>query len=523
MATVVSAPGKFDVDATGTHFDEARFEMGKATMEDTTFLVDSGSLILPTDVLGCKLWLRSDLGITKDGSDNVSEWADQSGNGNDLLQATPANQPNWVDAQLSGYPAIRFNGTSDSMQSSAFSSLSQPLEVLVVAKHLGGGTGNNYLIDGNSNTMVIYNAKDGYLRAYAGAFFVGPAWDYLSWNLIDMLFYSTSSEARLNGGEPTTGNVGTYATTKFTLCAYGNGGQNGNYDLVEVIVYNAELSAPDRDNLEKYLNARYFGGAGISGHIFTATKSIVDEVHVGDAVIKNVTKPSVDGAHIGDPTRTMSITKPTADEVHVGDPTRILEITKPIADETHVGDAAIKNITKPIADVAHISDSQIKEATKVAIGEEAYISDTLAKETTKSVTDGIKVGDPTMAMEVTKPIADEALIGDAVIKNVTKIESDGFSIADILAKSLTRLFGDTMYLREPTLQGYWYRNDANDGTWRTIPTILDLLTYGWIESNPASTTYSAIASATNPSWTEVEAASTTWTQKNSASTSWSEI
>lgn len=64
-------------------------------------------------------WWQADAGITKDGSDLVSNWADQSGNGRDLVQATGANQPTWIDAQQNGLPSIDFDGTASFMQVSS--------------------------------------------------------------------------------------------------------------------------------------------------------------------------------------------------------------------------------------------------------------------------------------------------------------------------------------------------------------------------------------------------------------------
>ena len=47
---------------------------------------------VPTDISGLGLWLRSDLGITLNGSD-VSAWADQSGSANHVNQGTASRQP----------------------------------------------------------------------------------------------------------------------------------------------------------------------------------------------------------------------------------------------------------------------------------------------------------------------------------------------------------------------------------------------------------------------------------------------
>lgn len=64
----------------------------------------------PTDLDSLKLWLKADAGVTKDGSDNVTGWADQSGYGNDASVAVVA--PTWVNAVLNGKPIIRFTGAS---------------------------------------------------------------------------------------------------------------------------------------------------------------------------------------------------------------------------------------------------------------------------------------------------------------------------------------------------------------------------------------------------------------------------
>lgn len=67
----------------------------------------------PTDIAGCQLWLKADAGITKDGSNYVSQWADQSGNGNHAVQATGIAQPLWVadgGVSVNNQPVISFDG-----------------------------------------------------------------------------------------------------------------------------------------------------------------------------------------------------------------------------------------------------------------------------------------------------------------------------------------------------------------------------------------------------------------------------
>lgn len=55
-------------------------------------------------VLRPQLWLRADLGITV--ATGVSQWADQSGNGNHVVQATPVRQPEFNNNLYEGLPGV---------------------------------------------------------------------------------------------------------------------------------------------------------------------------------------------------------------------------------------------------------------------------------------------------------------------------------------------------------------------------------------------------------------------------------
>ncbi len=65
----------------------------------------------PTDISGCVLWLRSDLGVTQSGG-LVSQWADQSGNNNHLTQTVEAKKPIYT----AGSPSyLDFDGIAQCM------------------------------------------------------------------------------------------------------------------------------------------------------------------------------------------------------------------------------------------------------------------------------------------------------------------------------------------------------------------------------------------------------------------------
>ncbi len=63
--------------------------------------------------LGMQLWLKADAGITKDVTDYVSAWADQSGFLNDATQADLSRRPLWIEYGPGGLPTLRFDGLND--------------------------------------------------------------------------------------------------------------------------------------------------------------------------------------------------------------------------------------------------------------------------------------------------------------------------------------------------------------------------------------------------------------------------
>lgn len=83
----------------------------------------------PTRIPGCALWLEADRGITLDGSNNVSAWADQSGNGRHAAQTTLDARPAWSTAAYNGMPGITFDGINDYM---VMTSLAQPIDITAI-------------------------------------------------------------------------------------------------------------------------------------------------------------------------------------------------------------------------------------------------------------------------------------------------------------------------------------------------------------------------------------------------------
>ena len=243
----------------------------------------------PNEAVGCVLWLRSDMGVTKDGNGIISTWADQGGDGNDFVPAPSNTGPTWSANQLNGHPSISFNGTTDFLYKLGLD-LEQPVDIYIVMQQKTHSHGNSvygfywYFDDegngpdqsgirmaqiGDSPNLSINSSKP---------YNVIPIWEcettsqlpLNTWGLVQGLFNGISSITRVNGGLPNTGSIGTTSTGTSSR-GWGIGGAYRDWgifgtkegvsllemDMVEIIIYNYALSDSGRQSVETYLKERY--------------------------------------------------------------------------------------------------------------------------------------------------------------------------------------------------------------------------------------------------------------------------
>jgi len=219
-----------------------------------------GGLPLP-EISGLLLHVRADLGITKDESDFVSQWDDQSASGANLTEAT--NKPLWVDALVNGHPAVRFDGTNDIMTSGAFASTSKPAHIFAVFNSVSWvnydriyssiSSGEKLTLEQTGSTpqiqQVAGSARVNALSATLGTFF-----------LVNSFFNAGASYQGLNDDSNVgTANPGTQgAFTSISLAARaGDGSPWGNVEFAEFCLYNVEITGDDLTSLKDYFNSRY--------------------------------------------------------------------------------------------------------------------------------------------------------------------------------------------------------------------------------------------------------------------------
>lgn len=223
----------------------------------------------PTDIAGCQLWLKADAGITKDGSDYVSAWADQSGNGNDAVQATGGAQPLWVDAQLGGNAVVDFNGISNFLDfpHGMFYNLAN-ISFFIVIKPYNITSNKGYFAPSlyYNQGISIYSYPDWTLNVNGTKIF-GSAPNAIitesTWTLSSFIYSTDGNTGYINGNTVIpiyiyhVGNLslnGVYALGRY---AGSVGNYYGKMIVAEVIAYDSALTDTDRQLVETYLNTKY--------------------------------------------------------------------------------------------------------------------------------------------------------------------------------------------------------------------------------------------------------------------------
>jgi Bacterial Ig domain/Putative Ig domain len=213
-------------------------------------------------VSGMKLWLRSDTGVVADASGNISQWADQSGLGNNAFQTTTANDPQLVANQLNGLPAIQFNGANSLSLPFNMMQQAQAGQIIAVVR-----VANNPNVP-NNNTL--WNFGMGFGSTYSGTNhyedFGSSDTNALTVETLPQIsqyfVYDTSIDANgnvvfRNDGAPLftkTVTAGGFQPSP-DLGGYGAGNFYGQ--IVEVIVYDRVLTGQEQGLVYSYLASRY--------------------------------------------------------------------------------------------------------------------------------------------------------------------------------------------------------------------------------------------------------------------------
>jgi hypothetical protein len=226
----------------------------------------------PSDISGCLVWLRADNGITKDESNNVSAWADQSGNGNDFftnasdIRPDGSEFPVWVNSVLNGKPGVRFT-FDDPLHAAFISSLTEASIFIVLVPTDTMLDGTMFFCLSNdagqwnfgvlaripvSNLVYSYGAGDDYVNG--GAVQVGvPLSAILTTKNND---YVEVWESGISKGTQTVGTLWT-SYTDIALSGRAAIDRFASCDVLELAFYSRKLLSEDISKLVAYSLDRY--------------------------------------------------------------------------------------------------------------------------------------------------------------------------------------------------------------------------------------------------------------------------
>ena len=239
----------------------------------------SASPFVPSQIGGLTIWLKADAGITKDGSDRVSNWNDQSGNNNHFTQATGTAKPLYTASAKNGLPAIVFDGTSDYMASAAFTLGAFSLFSVVSRKwqtatyaglfrhNLTATTGQGFF----TTSSVVYGWNSAEFVVSGNGFqdtqsprAIGPYGSLTNdtYHLISTGCGASNTFLRLNKTSVARTTTNASITAVSATAAIGTDAALLNADwwdggIAELLIYNSVLSAGDIAKVETYLSSKW--------------------------------------------------------------------------------------------------------------------------------------------------------------------------------------------------------------------------------------------------------------------------
>jgi hypothetical protein len=225
----------------------------------------------PNSVGGLMLWLKADAIVGLNDGDDVTTWADSSGNGYDAAQATASKKPHYKVNIINGLPVVRFTrADSQVLVGSGFPAIgNNPFTTAYVFRAAASAAlmvGINIGVNAPAESAQFYRNTN--LRwTFASHGSGGLATSAPDTNN-DTFYYVVATKAAGNGvytptinGAATTAATGAADTTSLAATyQIGTNDVSSNYwdgDFAEVIIYNSVLSAGNLTQLNAYLADKY--------------------------------------------------------------------------------------------------------------------------------------------------------------------------------------------------------------------------------------------------------------------------
>jgi hypothetical protein len=215
--------------------------------------------------------------VTKDGSNKVSVWTDQSGNGIKATQPTGTRYPTYVALGQNSWPAMRFTAaTSTFLDTGAYPALNtNTVSWLVVGKVISPAA-NALFVRSNYTSQAqlwstFYNTADATYRSHARATggvirglgnTTSPGYVTLAgvWDGQTINGYLNGTLGTIPSDWPN-GNTGANCAAtghlNFTIGAQFDGAAPLDGEIAEILVFTRTLKDAERQTIERYLQTKY--------------------------------------------------------------------------------------------------------------------------------------------------------------------------------------------------------------------------------------------------------------------------
>lgn len=226
------------------------------------------------------LWLKADAGVTTNGSGGVTDWADQSGKGNNASAPSAANTPTFINNAVNGRPALHFDlGLTSYLTVPHSSSLSITGDIAsFVVMNPSANNASNYrmiwfqgnsypspnafmMFPGNQPTPCRGDEANLIQDLYNAPLVPTP----LQYSILGFSMAGNTMKQYLDGvdnGYPQTAGAG-----GLTAPVDGGGplfiGTRGDFysylrsDLAELMIFNSAVAGADLDKVREYLGIKY--------------------------------------------------------------------------------------------------------------------------------------------------------------------------------------------------------------------------------------------------------------------------
>jgi len=208
---------------------------------------------------GVSLWLKADAGLKTDQNSQVTEWDDQSPNGNNATPPPGTHPPVIVRNRFNGKPAIEFDGDMY-MTTSKVAESGQEYSAFLVCT-LGGASGPFYNGNPGSSGWGFRRVQDlssyGMLHGGITLLALGKTENPERAQLISVTRASGLTSFYAFGTLTGTGNATMTDPSGGTFVGANNVGEAFSGTIAEILVYDRALGETERRKVEAYLTKKY--------------------------------------------------------------------------------------------------------------------------------------------------------------------------------------------------------------------------------------------------------------------------